>query len=158
VRRGYGTREYHGMLRHLHSTAAVDELKSREASDSTVPSFPAGCVLLADAPSEDRYLGRAPPRSPVVCVAHTLGMENHAAPLLPKRHSLYRSILSDWNEHILDHRTRYKSRKTFCRDLSPSFKRHRTPKVTDEAVETGKKESVYLNRAVFLLFIDGAKF
>lgn len=64
----------------LHGTAAVDELKSRgrEASDSKVPPFPAGCILLADAPSEDGYLGRAPPRFAVVCAAHTLGMENHA--------------------------------------------------------------------------------
>ncbi|KAL0101784.1 hypothetical protein PUN28_019134 [Cardiocondyla obscurior] len=70
---------------HLHGTAAVDELKSRgrEASDSKVPPFPAGCILLADAPSKDGYLGRAPPRllAGGMRGAYMPGMENHAAPL-----------------------------------------------------------------------------
>ena len=94
---------------------------------SKVPPFLAGYILLADAPLEDGYLGRAPPCFSV-CMAHTLGMKNHAAPLLLKRYSLHRwscpigtSTFSMSNE--------IQVKKRFASSLRPIFFfKHRIPR------------------------------
>lgn len=147
---GRDTRAPRGTL-HLHGAAAVDELKSRgrEASDSKVPPFPAGCILLADAPSEDGYLGRAPPRSPraAVCVARIRQAYGKLSRFY-RRGALYAAlILFDRNECVSDCRTRYARRgELICHlvETCPLRLIDGTAEVADKACLERQKKKVFI--------------